>query len=148
MSYSIQNVAHQFDTIFSTGGFGTGDLLRKAQAMQNAIRSAGWTAAQTQAVFEQLCTQATNAGQAANAAAGAQGMLSAQQANAQLSYVMTQQLGMLQEQAAAADRVQTGFVMMQITERQQGHINAEHWLDGFGAAGYKGPREGQGITLP
>lgn len=148
IGYNITSVTSQFENVFSTGGWGVGDMLRKAQGMQNAIRQAGWTASQTQAIFEQLCLQATNASRAANAAASAPGTVAALQANAQLSYVMSQQLASLQEQAAAADRVQTGFIMMQVTEREQAQIRSEHFFDGFGMQGFKGPKEGQGIVLP
>lgn len=148
MGYSINSVAHQFEDIFSTGGFGVGDILRKAQAMQNAVRQAGWTGAQAQAIYEQLCVQITDLNQAVAASAGAKGSLEAQQAQAQILGVLGRQQATLQETLAASERVQTGFIMMQVTDRQQGEINASHFFDGFGAQGFKGVGQTQGVPLP
>ena len=148
MGYSIQSVVSQFENVFTTGGFGVGDLLRKAQAMQSAIQQAGAMAAQSQAIFDRLCLQAANASTALQAAKTAPGNVAVQQANAQLLGVIIDQQASLQQVMAATGRIETEFIMMQVTDRQQGEINATHWLEGFGSQGFKNVGEGQGIRLP
>jgi len=70
------------------------------------------------------------------------------QAQAQISALTNEQLASIQQITAATGRVQTEYIAMQLAEKQQGDANSAHWLEGFGATGFKGPNEGQGITLP
>jgi P-type conjugative transfer protein TrbJ len=149
ISYNINAVAKQFETTFDPGNVKTpGEMIAKARTMMRTITQAGKIAAETQAIYEKLCLEMGMAAQAASTAASAEGAVQVGQAQAQQLLVMSGQLKSLQEQAAAADRVQTGFVMLQVKEREQGLMESEHWLEGYGDRGWTGPKQGRGIILP
>ncbi len=137
LSFQAANTVRDFESVFNVGGYGAADLLAKAQRMQQALKESGWTAAQAQAIYESLCVQSDNLNRAMTASASSSGQLSAIQAQSQVLGVIASQQVELQKIAAASERVQTGFVMMQITEKQQEQLAKDHWIDNFGSNGFK-----------
>src|SRR5205823_3682636 len=116
--------------------------------MLEGIRTASRVSIQSQSVYTRLCVQQAQNQQALASAQTATGALQIGQAQAQIQALTNEQLASIEQITAANGRVEAAYRMMQVQQAEQGRINADHWLEGYGAQGFKGPHQGQGITLP
>ena len=147
LSYNLIGTAAKFEKAYPQMTIpGVDVMVQKSAAMLDSIRKASKTAVSTQSVYDRLCTQLEATKQGLTAAQASQGALQIAQAQAQMQGVNNELLGNLAQLEAANGRVQTEYISMQVAERQQGQVENDHWIAGFGK-GFKLPGQGQGIEL-
>jgi len=115
-------------------------------AMLQSVRAATRTAVQTQSVYERLCNELDANQQALTAAQASTGALQIAQAQAQIQALTNEQLATLTQIEAAASRVQTEWIAMQVKERVDATAVNKRFVDGMDQ-GFKGIGQAQGITL-
>src|SRR5262245_9279231 len=153
MTYSLNQSASRFGTLYpdlagSKLGTSMAEISANSAAFLKQIREAGRTAVKSQSVYEQLCTFQQQNDQALQSAQAAVGELQVMQAQAQQQALANQQLGTLAEIEAANGRLQAAWIMKQVQEEEAARASQERWMDGFGTQGFRGVKEGKGVTLP
>jgi len=149
MTFALTQSAAQFEAAYPGTLGTTGDEIQAtAASLLTQIRQESKAAVQSQSVYERLCEQQRLSRLALASAEQAQGNLQVQQANAQLLGIQSEQLAALAQVEAANGRMQATWVMKQTQEEAQGRASQEQWMRGFGAAGFRGVKEGQGVALP
>lgn len=142
LSYSVTSAVQQYDTLFASGA-GGGSALQRLPQMLSTMRDMGRVATQASALYERLCKTRGDADLLLRASQAAPGTLAALQAGNQLTGMLIEQQGTLQELNATMGRVQMGWIMKQAVEEEATTEKAAHWLDGWPGSG---PTER--VTLP
>lgn len=149
LTYRLNQSGSQFDTLYTSATAGRAqDLQQASAALREQMRVASKTAVQTQSIYEQLCDLQAQNQQALASAQDAVGALQVEQALAQQQALSNQQLGTLAAVEAANGRMQAAWMMKQVQEEEAARVSNERWMEGFGAQGFRGVKEGQGVPLP
>lgn len=147
ISYAATDAVKQFEALYDTGMNGNVPLMQKAQQMIGQVRAASRDLTAVSAIYSRLCADQSHVQTLITASQAAPGSLAAQQATNQLMGVLANQQASLQEITATTGRVQTGFIMRQVTAEEQAQWNAQHYLQMPTPAAWDS-RPSQGITLP
>jgi type IV secretion system protein TrbJ len=146
MSYQASALRGQWQALY--GAVSTGSLPQKAQALMSAMQTASGDAAQMQAIYGQLTTQAQQVQALLAASQVAPGSRATQQATNQLLGVLAEQQQMLAQVEASGWRVQTMALMNDEQANEQARQSAQRWMQGFGEVRPVAVGEGQGPALP
>lgn len=122
------------------------DVSSRLGSMLQSIRASTKTAVQTQSVYERLCNELDANQQALTAAQASQGALQIAQAQAQIQALTNEQLSTLTQIEAAANRVETEWIAMQVKERQDAVEVNRRFVDELDQ-GFKAIGQSQGVTL-
>jgi P-type conjugative transfer protein TrbJ len=148
ISYMLSSSLHQFESAYGNAMNGNVPIMQRAQQVMGQIRDAGRIVTQVSAIYERLCQQQGQVQRLLAASQAAPGTLAALQAQNQLMAVLTDQQASLQTMQAAAARVQTGFIMREITAEERAQWQSQQWLATYPTTGFRGPGQGQGPKLP
>ncbi len=153
MSYHISTSVTEFEQRYpSVAGTGLGSTIAQmqqaSQSQLQQMRLISKTAVKTQSIYEQLCDLQAQNHAALASAQEAVGALQVGQAQAQLQTLTNQQLAQIAEITATQARIQTAKIMKEVQEEEAARESNTRWMAGFGAAGFRGVKEGQGVNLP
>jgi P-type conjugative transfer protein TrbJ len=134
MTYTLQGTVGQFNALYD-GLNGNQSVMERAEKMYAAVNEAGRIATQAQSLFERLCNQKTTTDRLLQTSMAAPGTLSALQAQAQLTGVMIEQQGIVQELQSTSGRLQAVWIMQQTTGREQvRQYMQESWMKNWPTA--------------
>ena len=148
IAWTTKDAISQWEKLYEVGFNGNVPIMQRAQAMIGQIRAVGASMNAVSALYDQLCADQAQAQALVAASQAAPGTLAAQQATNQMLYLVSQQQGSLQQLTAATGRLQSAFIMREVTAEERAAWNAQQFIQGYGEGIFRGPHEGQGKPLP
>ena len=149
LAFGVQQAAARFEVEYpALASSSVQEITQRSAAMLTSIRAASVAAISSQSIYERLCQQLAGSQQALTAAQASQGALQIAQAQAQMQGLANEQLATLSQLEAANGRVQTEWIAMQVKEKVDGMAVNERYFESWGAQGFKGIGESQGVKLP